>query len=419
MTLNPRTAFMIAPLLLVLLLPAAARALSPSLTLSPLPPPPPLPLPRPSPRPPRQCLWLDYNRNPNLTSYEFQLQPHRGFVWEFEAAAAALERVMRRLSKESRDNQRIGRGRRRWPTLPANFTFVEGSRWDVVVREHAFAVSSRRGRPLHPSRFPHDAPDHPFPWKRLAYLRLRRYIVSLPHGVPGAPPPGSADLALKMKKVDPALGPRQPGIVFKDGVRAKLEADVHCDHQRVSVSPLYAPVPAGLNISRVGNVREWYPNLDEVARIAGDEILPFCHAVWRRKATWTVAYRGLMGELGLMAKYNTTLGDALAGRRAKNGELSLRIRRDGAAVSREGESEGERLEALYEAMDALAMAAQRFRDEGWDGKTPAAGVEGEHGAEGDDDDDVVCERSGGGPVLKAEGEDRAMVASAAAKVIVV
>jgi hypothetical protein len=160
-----------------------------------------------------------------------------------------------------------------------------------------------------------------------------------------------------------------PGF-FREGVRAKLEADVHCDHQRVSVSPLFAPVPADLNVSRVRGVADYFPGLAEVARLDPDEILPICHAVWRRKATWAVVYRGLVGEVGLVAKYNTTLADAVAGRRAKNGEVSLRIRREVAGIAREGESETERLLALDEAMDALAIATQRFRDEGWDGKTP-------------------------------------------------
>jgi hypothetical protein len=355
-----------------------------------------------------ECIFLDYDRNPNLTSYEFQLQPHRGMIWEFEKAAAAIEALMRQITLESRRAQNDAfLGRRRWPTVPANFTFVEGSRWDTVLREHAFAVSSRRGEPLHPQRFPPSTPKHPFPWKRLAYLRLRRYIITLPPGAPGAPPPGTADLAFKMKKVEAKLGPRQ-GLRFADGVRAKLEQDIHCDHQRTSVSPLFVPVPGDLNVSRVGDVKTWFPGLSEIARVDEGEQLPFCHAVWRRKAVWAVVYRGLMGELSLMAKYNTTLGDAVAGRRAKNGEVSLRVRREVASIAREGETEEERLKALHEAMDALAMATQRFRDEGWDGKTPAmkgavrgigdgegGGEEEDGGEEDNDDEDVVCERGGG------------------------
>ena len=423
-------------------LPSPAPAPAPAPQPAPAPPPAPSP-PDSSPAPPApnvpECIWLDYDRNPNLTSYEFQMQPHRGRVWHFERAARALEALMRRLTKESERARAAAAaaassaaagsattgsaGGRQWPTAPANFTLVEGSRWDTVLREHAFAVSSRKGRPLHPSRWPGGAPSkrHPFPWKRLAYLRLRRYVISLPPGAPGAPPPGTADLALKMKKVDPRLGPRQPGVELAGGARAKLEADVHCDHQRASVSPLFAPVPASLNVSRVGDVAAYFPNLAELARLDPDEPLPFCHAVWRRKATWTVVYRGLVGEVGLVAKFNSTLGDAVAGRRVKNGEVSLRIRREVAAASREGESEEERLGALYEAMDALAAVAQRFRDAGWDGKSPGllpppaspapapspapspapAPAEGEapvwrrglEEAEQDDDDEASCARA--------------------------
>jgi hypothetical protein len=340
-----------------------------------------------------ECLFLQYDRNPNLTSYEFQMQPHRGVVWDFEKAADALERLMRRLTQESaaaqpaRSSSSSSRSRllqRRWPTTPANVTLVEGSRWDTVLREHAFAVSTRRGQPLHPSRFPPHGRH--LPWRRLAYLRLRSYILTLPPGTApgGASPPGTADLSLKMKHVDPRLGPLQglpPGF-FAAGVRTlKLEADVHCDHQRVSISPLFAPVPSDLNVSRASAVAAYFPGLAQLARVDPDEQLPFCHAVWRRKATWAVVYRGLVGEVGLVAKYNTTLSDAAAGRRAKNGEVSLRIRREVAGIAGEGEkTERERLAALDEAMDALAVAAQRFRDEGWDGKTP--GLDGRMGRKG-------------------------------------
>jgi len=477
-------------LLAVASLPAQSAAVHPALgrrhrphRRRPLPPPRGAPLPPSS----RECIFFDYDRNANLTSFEFQLQPHRGLVWDFERAASTIEALMLRLTERSRDAQaggarRVGGGGRggprplrgrRWPAEPANFTLVEGSRWDTVLREHAFAVSSRRGAPLHPWRGRQEDEEdggeregeeegsagggdtgdtgdngdrgdsgdsgdngdrndvrnrrHPFPWRRLAYLRLRRTIVTMPPGSPGAPPPGAADLALKMKKIDPSLGPLQPGAwLFAPGVRAKLEADVHCDHQRVSVSPLFSPVPGSLNVSTVGSVAAYFPGLARLAGVAPDERLPFCHAVWRRKATWAVVYRGLVGEVGLVAKYNTTLSDAAAGRRAKNGEVSLRIRREVAGGARAGGGDERALRNLAEALDALAGAAQLFRDEGWDGKTPgtdgklpprrgrrpggdpaAEGVAAllrEAGAEGfvagagdderEDEEEVVCERGG-------------------------
>lgn len=66
-------------------------------------------------------------------------------------------------------------------------------------------VTTERGRPLHPDRVPPGArARHPFPWRGRAFLRLRTYQLSeaQPGAPPSAPPaPGSADVALKMKKV--------------------------------------------------------------------------------------------------------------------------------------------------------------------------------------------------------------------------
>lgn len=100
------------------------------------------------------------------------------------AAVAAVERELRRLSSDP------GGGVR----------FVEGSRWVAVFEEESRLATTWHGRPLHPERAPAGAPRHPFPWRGVGYLRLRRYKWVKPG--PGAPKEGTADLALKMKKVE-------------------------------------------------------------------------------------------------------------------------------------------------------------------------------------------------------------------------
>ena len=103
------------------------------------------------------------------------------------------------------------------------------------------------------------------------------------------------------------------------------------------------------------------------------------HTVHRAKIVWTVVFAGAVGEANLVIKYNTTFADAAAGRFPKNGELSLRIRREAAEQSGEA--------ALRRALDAVARAAQAFRDDGWDEKTGAwRRPDGDDGDGGGDDD---------------------------------
>jgi hypothetical protein len=100
-------------------------------------------------------------------------------------------------------------------------------------------------------------------------------------------------------------------------------------------------------------------------------------------------------QANLVIKYNTTFEDAVAGRSPKNGELSLRIRRNVAATTKDD---------LHEGLMALAKSCQVFRDLGWDGKTPAvdpsqaAAPAGETAAalsdDVDDDDDVEFDDEG-------------------------
>jgi hypothetical protein len=61
-------------------------------------------------------------------------------------------------------------------------------------------------------------------------------------------------------------------------------------------------------------------------------------------------------QANLVIKYNTTFEDAVAGRVPKNGELSLRIRREVAeATGTKGEDATRR---LYAALDAIGDAMQ-------------------------------------------------------------
>lgn len=59
---------------------------------------------------------------------------------------------------------------------------------------------------------------------------------------------------------------------------------------------MYRPVDASLNISRIGNVKDWFPNLAAVARLDDQEPLPFMHDVYRAKIMWTVVFNGVIGE---------------------------------------------------------------------------------------------------------------------------
>jgi hypothetical protein len=61
-------------------------------------------------------------------------------------------------------------------------------------------------------------------------------------------------------------------------------------------------------------------------------------------------------QANLVIKYNTTFEDAVAGRVPKNGELSLRIRREVAeATGTKGEDADKK---LYAALDAIGDAMQ-------------------------------------------------------------
>lgn len=60
---------------------------------------------------------------------------------------------------------------------------------------------------------------------------------------------------------------------------------------------VYRPVDQELNISRIANVKEWYPNLAEVARLDENEPLLFMHEVYRAKIVWTVIFNGVVGEV--------------------------------------------------------------------------------------------------------------------------
>jgi len=94
-----------------------------------------------------------------------------------------------------------------------------------------------------------------------------------------------------------------------------------------------------------------------------DEPLVYMHTVHRAKIVWTVVFDGVIGEANLVIKYNTTFADAVAGAFPKNGEFSLRIRREVAGP------ESER--RMAKALTVVANACQVFRDDGWDEKTAA------------------------------------------------
>jgi hypothetical protein len=54
-----------------------------------------------------------------------------------------------------------------------------------------------------------------------------------------------------------------------------------------------------IDISRIATVREYFPNLAQVARLDENEELPFMHEVHRAKVVWMVVFKGVVGEVGL------------------------------------------------------------------------------------------------------------------------
>lgn len=181
-------------------------------------------------------MWAHYKRSKNISAWELQLQPRRKRLRDRAAALARVEGALRRLSRDPASRVELR----------------EGSLWATVFEETSYQVSTRHGRPLHPERAPPGSRRHPFPWKGVAYLRLRSYRRTTGAAdARAAPAPGTADVALKMKAVDEAFGAGPlalPEAVGAAALTAKVEQDVHCDHARVTMSPLYRPVPPSLDM---------------------------------------------------------------------------------------------------------------------------------------------------------------------------
>ena len=78
---------------------------------------------------------------------------------------------------------------------------------------------------------------------------------------------------------------------------AKLENDVHCNHERTTFSPLYTPVPQNLDISTIAAAKPYFPQLADLVKLEDDYPLPLIHDVWRAKVVWTVVFRGVVGEV--------------------------------------------------------------------------------------------------------------------------
>lgn len=63
---------------------------------------------------------------------------------------------------------------------------------------------------------------------------------------------------------------------------------------------VYRPVDQELNVSKIANVQQWFPNLAEVAKLDPEEPLLFMHDVYRAKIVWTVLFNGVIGEVGMV-----------------------------------------------------------------------------------------------------------------------
>lgn len=72
-----------------------------------------------------------------------------------------------------------------------------------------------------------------------------------------------------------------------------------CLHVAVTSAAVFRPVSQTLNISKIANVKQYFPNLAEVTMLDENEVLPFMHEVYRAKIVWTVVYNGVVGEVRL------------------------------------------------------------------------------------------------------------------------
>ena len=91
-----------------------------------------------------------------------------------------------------------------------------------------------------------------------------------------------------------------------------------------------------LNVSTVGAVADYYPNLGAVARLSPTERLPLMHNVHRAKIVWTVLFNGLLGEVCLCVC--VSYGEGGRSTHCSRGQLtgSTRGYGAGASESREG-----------------------------------------------------------------------------------
>jgi hypothetical protein len=228
---------------------------------------------------------------------------------------------------------------------------------------------------------------------------------------------------------------------------AKMEQDLHCDHQRATFSPIFKPVSAAINVSTLEDAQMYFSNVAKLMRLDPREPLMFIHDVRRAKVVWTLVVNGVMAEVrrgsrggratsrlgvsarcfsdkwveikvcsgsppsqagnphtvsfpthtggirltacvavmphspptpsaalqaNLVIKYNTTMQDAVQGVHPKNGEFSLRIRREVAQAG---------VEQLRGALDTLGKAMQVKRGQGkgeerWGGEVTEQGGAG-------------------------------------------
>jgi hypothetical protein len=77
----------------------------------------------------------------------------------------------------------------------------------------------------------------------------------------------------------------------------KMEQDVHCNHNRVTFSPIYKPVSSAINISTVEDAQMYFTNVAQLMHLDAHEPLLFIHDVRRAKLVWTLVVNGVMAEV--------------------------------------------------------------------------------------------------------------------------
>ncbi|EIE23719.1 hypothetical protein COCSUDRAFT_63244 [Coccomyxa subellipsoidea C-169] len=180
--------------------------------------------------------------------------------------------------------------------------------------------------------------------------------------------PGSADLTLKLKDVDPAqapalelnmsskVRPRMAAVCQRSKpkhahLKVKVENDVYCSYaNRANSEFKYSPVPSNTNITTLSGVSEYSPDLPRFLGVPAGFLLPVYGRRAFSKSVWDIQILGVRGVANLVMNYPRAQA-ALLGSGAQNAELSFRVKRkDIEALHISGDDQ------YYDAVDEAAPA---------------------------------------------------------------